>query len=160
MLEPWRTVVRVWLRGTDEPVVEVGAAVVVVSAGRGTGFVLVAGSVSVLSVVAGSVVVVGDVVPVVVTVLVGSVVLGGSSARAAVATPLPKRITIANSGTSFVRTTIDGLLGAGVIQAQLPTRLHDRRLSTAQREPLCQIRSKDRACRSPAGRMEGAVASC
>jgi hypothetical protein len=112
-------VVWVWLRGTDEPVVEVGVAVVVVAAGGGTGSALV--------VVAGSVVVVGDVVSVdvVVAVLVGSVVLGGSSARAAVATPLPKRTTVATNGTSFVRSTIDGLSGARAIRAQSAMRWRD-----------------------------------
>jgi hypothetical protein len=113
-------VVWVWVRGTDEPVVEVGVAVVVVAAGGGTGSALV--------VVAGSVVVVGDVVSVaavVVAVLVGSVVLGGSSARAAVATPLPNRTTVANNGTSFVRSTIDGLSGARAIRAQSAMRWRD-----------------------------------
>ena len=70
---------------------------------------LVGGSVSVLVVVAGSVVVVGDVVTVVVVAVLvgGSGVVGGPSARAAVATPLPKRTTIASAGTSFVRFTTD-----------------------------------------------------
>src|SRR6188472_2954721 len=97
------------VRGAEEALVDGGTAHVVVSAAGGAGSVLVGGSVSVLVVVAGSVVVVGDVVTVVVVaVLVGSSgVVGGPSARAAVATPLPKRTTIASAGTSFVRFTTD-----------------------------------------------------
>ena len=90
---------RVARRGGDEAVVvDVGGAVVVVSAG-----VVVA---SVLVVVVVSVLVVVDVVVavvVVVALVVGSVGVGGASARAAAAAPLPKRTTVASVAVSFRR---------------------------------------------------------
>ena len=95
---------RVAPRGGDEAVVVdvgggvvVSAGVVVVSAG-----VVV---VCVLVVVVVSVLIVSVLVVVVVSVLVvGSVVVGGESACAAAAAPLPKRTTVASVAISFRRT--------------------------------------------------------
>ena len=85
--------------------VDVGGAVVVVSAGVDVVPVLV---VSVLVVVVVSVLVVlgvlvVSVVAVVSVLVVGSVVVGGESARAAAAAPLPKRTIVASVAISLWR---------------------------------------------------------
>jgi len=110
--------------------VDGGTAGVVVSAAGVAGSVLVGGSVSVLVVVAGSVVVVGDVVTVVVVAVLvgGSGVVGGASARAAVATPLPKSTTVASAGMSFVRTTTDDYRASEQFR-----RISSRRMASAHR---------------------------